>query len=193
MTMFVPMAANAEVNGETVLSVVEGMGIYKAKAIAVLEKNGIKGPKPGLWYGQKSWLDAFKEIYESIGQNTLYSIGLKIPENAKFPPQIQTIHDALGAIDVAYHMNHRIGGKVLFDGQTGKMTEGIGHYTFTKISDREAKVVCPNPYPCDFDRGIVEGMARKFKPAGSMITVAHNDAAPCRKKGAQSCEYGVKW
>ena len=35
----------------------------------------------------------------------------RIPANAKFPPQIKTIEDALGAIDMAYHMNHRINGK----------------------------------------------------------------------------------
>jgi hypothetical protein len=36
-------------------------------------------------------------------------------------------------------------------------------------------------------------MARKFKPAGSMVQVTHNDAAPCRKKGTGSCEYKIKW
>ena len=53
MTMFVPMTANVEVNGETVLSVVDGMGLYKTKALAILEKNGMKDPKPGSWYSQK--------------------------------------------------------------------------------------------------------------------------------------------
>lgn len=73
------------------------------------------------------------------------------------------------------------------------MSEGIGHYVFSKPGDREAKMVCQNPYPCDFDRGIIEGMARKFRPTGSTVQIAHNDAAPCRKKGAQSCEYIIKW
>jgi len=130
----------------------------------------------------------------SLGSNTLYSIGLKIPENANFPPQIDSIEKALGAIDMAFHMNHRINGKVLFDPQTGTIHEGIGHYTFAKVSEKEAKMTCLNSYPCDFDRGIIEGMAKKFKPAGSLfVQVQHNDAAPCRKKGAESCEYKIKW
>lgn len=54
--------------------VIDGMGLYKTKAMAILDKNGIKEPKPGSWYSQASWLNAFKEIYESIGSNTLYSI-----------------------------------------------------------------------------------------------------------------------
>jgi hypothetical protein len=119
MTMFVAITANAEVNGETVYSVVAGMGSFKTRAQEVLTKNGIENPKPGRWYSQQAWLNAFKEISTSIGPNTLYCIGLKIPENAKFPPHIETIEDALQAIDVAYHMNHRINGNVLFDAQTG--------------------------------------------------------------------------
>ena len=193
MPVFIAKNASAEVNGETVNSIVDGMGSYKAKAVEILSKNGITDPKPGLWYSQQSWLNAFKEISTVLGPNTLYSIGLKIPENAKFPPQIDSIEKALSAIDLAFHMNHRIDGKVLFDPQTGTIHEGIGHYTYAKLSEKEAKMTCPNSYPCDFDRGIIEGMAKKFKPAGSFVQVQHNDAAPCRKKGGESCEYKIKW
>ncbi len=193
MAMFVAKNANAEVNGETVLSIVDGMGAFKLKALEILSKNCITDPKPGMWYNQQNWLNSFKEIATSIGSKTLHSIGLKIPENAKFPPQINSIEKALSAIDIAFHMNHRINGKVLFDPQTGTIHEGIGHYTYSSLSENEAKMICPNSYPCDFDRGIIEGMAKKFCPAGSIVNVQHNDAAPCRKKGAESCEYKIKW
>jgi len=193
MTQFVAVNVQAEVNGETVYSIIDGMGSFKAKAIAILEKNGIKDPKPGMWFKQQAWLDAFKEISTVVGNSTLYTIGLKIPENAQFPPQIDNIEKALSAIDIAYHMNHRVGGKILFDGATGKMSEGIGHYVFKKISDREIKIIGENPYPCDFDRGIIEGMARKFKPAGAFISIAHDAGCPCRKTEGASCTYTVKW
>ena len=193
MAMFVAKTANAEVNGETVNSIISGMGAFKARAIEILSKNGIDGPKAGLWYSQQSWLDAFKDIATLLGPNTLYSIGLTIPENAKFPPEIDSIEKALGAIDVAFHMNHRINGKVLFDPQTGTIQEGIGHYTFERIGEKEGKMICPNSYPCDFDRGIINGTARKFKAVGDIVQVIHNDAAPCRKKGADSCEYIINW
>jgi predicted hydrocarbon binding protein len=193
MAMFVAVSANAEVNGETVFSIVDGMGVFKARAMDILTKSGIKDPKPGMWFKQQDWLNAFKEISTLLGPNTLFSIGKKIPENAKFPPQIDNIEKAIAAIDVAYHMNHRIDGKVLFDTNTGKMAEGIGHYSFTKISEKEAKMVCPNPYPCDFDRGLIEGTAKKFMKNGSFVKVTHNDNAKCRKKGADSCEYIVTW
>lgn len=48
MAMFVAMTPNAEVNGETVYSIVDGMGAFKSAALKILEKNGIKDPKPGM-------------------------------------------------------------------------------------------------------------------------------------------------
>lgn len=179
MAQFRAYAQGVEVNGETVLAIVDGMGSFKDMAVKVLTDCGIPNPKPGQWYPQQAWLDAFKKIADTIGSNTLYSIGKKIPENAKFPPQINSIDKALSAIDVAYHMNHR-GGE-------------IGSYTCQKAGERAIKMVCPNPYPCDFDRGIIEAMALKFKPEKSVLIVRHDDSAACRKKGANSCTYNVTW
>jgi len=179
MAQFKAFSANVEVNGETVLSVVDGMGAMKHMVTSILEEAGIRNPKPGQWYKQQSWLDAFKKISGSVGPNTLSQIGQKIPENAKFPPDINTIEKALGAIDVAYHMNHR-GGE-------------IGHYSFKPEGPNQVTLECANPYPCDFDRGIITAMARRFAPAGNAVKVTHDDAKPCRKKGAESCTYHVSW
>lgn len=180
MAQFVAFAPKVEVNGETVLSIVDGMGTFKEKALTILASNGIKAPKPGDWYPQQFWLNAFKTISEQVGANTLFTIGKKIPENAKFPPAIDAIEKALGAIDMAYHMNHR-GGE-------------IGNYGYSADGPKGAKMVCKNPYPCEFDRGIIEAMATRFKPKGSIVVrVKHDDSAPCRKKGADACTYLVSW
>jgi hypothetical protein len=175
-----------------VRSVLEGMGSAKALGTRFLTKVGIGEPKAGQWYQQQKWLDAFKEIAGEIGPNTLFQIGLAIPRNAVFPPEIDTIQKALSAIDIAYHMNHRLDGKVLFDG--AKMGEGIGHYTCTpNANGRSAVVVCANPYPCDFDKGIIEAMARRFKPATSMSVSMRHDDGGCRKNGNNACTWHVSW
>jgi hypothetical protein len=180
MAQFRAFAQGVEVNGETVYSIVDGMGSFKHTALSVLSENGIKDPKPGQWYSQQKWLDAFRNIAETIGPSTLFSIGLKIPENAQFPPEIDSIEKALSAIDVAYHMNHQ-GGE-------------IGHYKFISIGIRSGKMVCENPYPCDFDRGLIEAMARRFKQKDAVrVKVEHDDKAPCRKRGANSCTYKISW
>lgn len=85
-----------------------------------------------------------------------------------FPPEINTIEKGLAAIDIAYHMNHR-GGE-------------IGHYKFQSTGNNSGKMVCDNPYPCEFDRGIIEAMAQKFKPKDSIMAfVEHDESQPCRR------------
>ncbi|MBT8225353.1 MAG: hypothetical protein HKP61_23195 [Dactylosporangium sp.] len=162
------------------LSIVAGMGAFTSRALKVLAASGIQDPQAGQWYSQQAWLDAFQKLGEQLGPNTLIMIGKTIPENAKFPPNINSIETALASIDKAYHMNHR-GGE-------------IGSYKVVSSQPKSARMVCENPYPCDFDRGIVLGTATKYKPATSgAVRVSHDDTQPCRKKGARSCTYQIDW
>jgi len=167
------------VNGQTVLSVIRGMGAFEATAAQILQRNGIPNPAPTVWYPQQAWLNAFREIANSIGNSTLYQIGRSIPRNAKFPPGIDTVEKALDSIDAAYHLNHR-GGE-------------IGHYSFAKTGPKGGSMTCQNPYPCEFDRGLVEAVANQFKPAGSIVRVQHDTAKPCRAKQGESCTYVISW
>jgi hypothetical protein len=180
MAQFQAISPGVQVNGETVLAIVEGMGAFKANALQILAECGIKDPKPGQWYPQQNWLNAFKLIAQKLGAATLGQIGRAIPENAKFPPEIDCIEKALGSIDAAYHMNHK-GGQ-------------IGTYKFEKTGERTATVVCDNPYPCDFDKGLIQAMANKFAPKGTTrVSVMHDPSKGCRKNGDKSCTYSVKW
>lgn len=179
MKTFVASSSKVEVNGETIYSIVDGMGAFKTSAIKLLSENGIIEVKPGQWYNQQSWLNAFKTISEKVGNATLFNIGIAIPENAKFPPEIKEAHQALGAIDIAYRMNHR-GGE-------------IGSYKYSKTGEKSAVVVCNNPYPDEFDRGLITAMCRKFLPQGTLVTVAIDAAKPSRSKGGDSTTYNVSW
>ncbi|MBN2306872.1 hypothetical protein JXD20_02705 [Candidatus Peregrinibacteria bacterium] len=179
MAQFEPFAPNVEVNGETVLATVNSFPEYmKDMAIKLLKDSGISNPKPGNWYSQKAWLDSFREIYEQYGSNTLYEIGKRIPANAKFPPKIHNIEEALAAIDVAYHNNHR----------NGK----IGFYRLVKHDKANKRLImhCKNPYPCDFDRGIITAMARKFEFS---VEVELDTTKPSRKEGAEDSWYIVSY
>ena len=180
MAQFRAFSPSVEVNGETVLAVVKGLGAFKERAMKLLAENGIPDIKPGGWYNQQSWLNVFKVVAEKLGPATLYMIGKEIPESANFPPGIDSIEKGLSLIDIAYHMNHR-GGE-------------IGEYKFVKIGDKKAKMICANPYPCDFDRGLIEAVARKFKTKEILsVNIKHDDTQPCRKKGHDSCSYNIDW
>ncbi|MDD5067352.1 MAG: hypothetical protein PHF84_09935 [bacterium] len=192
MAEFKAFETGIEVNGETILSVVAGMEIAKNMALDILKQHGIDDPRPGKWYSQQSWLDSFKTISEKVGSKTLNLIGRSIPNKAQWPPQVNSIEAALASIDVAYHMNHRKNGTVMFNPEKGTMIEGIGHYGFEKIGEKKIKMVCKNPYPCEFDKGIIEAAAKKFS-TGEIITVAEDTTLNCRKKGGDVCTYLVSW
>jgi hypothetical protein len=98
MAQFEAFDPEVEVNGETVLSVIDGMGTYKSIGEKILQENGIVNPQPGEWYSQQAWLNAFRTIAEKVGDSTLYEIGKKIPENAQFPPEVDSTEKGLGVI-----------------------------------------------------------------------------------------------
>ena len=194
VAQFIAYNKRVEVSGEVVFALLKGVDAYKKDALATLKANGIDKPVITNWYPQQAYLNAFKSISEKLGPYALYEVGKMIPEIAKWPPQIKTIEEGLPSIDVAYHLNHRIGSKILVNKILGILLEGIGHYKYEKSGLRSAVMVCNNPYPCDFDRGIIEAVVNKFNPPDcKAYSVKHNDLLPCRKLGHDSCTYTIKW
>jgi hypothetical protein len=56
MAQFIPFDTNVEVNGQTVLSVINGVSdTYKEKIKLILAKKGIVDPQPNKWYKQEHW------------------------------------------------------------------------------------------------------------------------------------------
>ncbi|MDR1867771.1 MAG: hypothetical protein LBQ77_05860 [Treponema sp.] len=189
---------NIEVNGSTVFSIIAGLGYFTNLSRRYFSQVGIgtvinKQLHVDLngWYPQAAWLEAFENIANQVGDRVLFNIGLSIPAHAQFPPWVKDIHSAIQSIDVAYHLNHRKNGKELFNLKTGFMAEGIGHYGYSKgLKENQIISISNNPYPCAFDHGIITAMAQKFNP---FATVTHDDMAPCRKKGADTCTYNIAW
>ncbi|NJL12855.1 MAG: hypothetical protein HC913_07560 [Microscillaceae bacterium] len=182
MAQYIPFAPDVEVNGETILSFVQAIPAYSNIMLDILKFHGINQPKPGQWYSQESWLNAFKEIGEKYGANTLFAIGKAIPDNAQFPPDIDNLEKALSSIDIAYHMNHQ-GGEI-----------GYYHLIDFQSEYRFAKMECKNPYPSNFDKGIITAIARKFKPDTAIVVqVELDENYPSRLNGSESCTYKVSW
>ena len=188
-----------EVNGESLGATVDAFKQYPAVVSKYLVKyelvKTVNGkPEPidrSAWYPFDRWLAAYQQIAKEIGLNSLYTIGKKIPENAAFPPHLTDIRSALGSMDIAYHLNHRKNGTPMFDPATGVMLEGIGHIrTQFFDNERRATVLCEEPYPCEFDRGLITALANRFEP---MAKTLHDNSAPCRKKGDSSCTFHVSW
>ena len=179
MAQFEAFDEQVEVRGDVVLSLVNVMGAFKSLALGILSDHGIDDPQGHQWYSQQAWLDSFRAIADQVGPNTLYQIGRQIPEQAEYPPGIGSIEEALSQLDAAYRASHR-GGEV-------------GHYRYLATGLRSGRVICDNPYPCDFDRGLIDSLARHFEPIGSFVDVSHDELAPCKKHQGDSCTFVVKW
>lgn len=190
MAEYKAFTSGVEVNGQTIYSVIDAMKGFDDIAHELLDKNGIKNFSRDDWYPQEAWLNAFKDIAENVGEKTLFNIGKAILTNAMLPPGIDTIDKGLSLIDVAYHMNHRLDGKIMFDPSNGVMLEGIGHYLYEKTGEKSAKMIGQNPYPCEFDRGIVMSMARRFQPLAEVVL---DKSVKNRKDGNETSTYLVTW
>lgn len=179
MALFTAYSELVEVNGKTVLSVVHGMGTVKAIGMKYLREAGIPDVNPNGWYKQQLWLDTFRLISVKVGKSTLKAIGRSIPDHAVFPGHISDIHSALQAIDNAYKLNHRNG--------------DIGEYRYRKITEHEAELCCINPFPSEFDEGLIETMAKRYARSGENPSVMLKINAETRRHGGHSCTFTITW
>ena len=179
MAQFTALDPGVEVSGAAILSTIVGL---ENDVTPLLEKYGITRVEPDAWYLQQHWLDILKAISEGRGSRgpvmDLVSIGMRIPDHALWPPDVDSIESALFSIDIAYQMNHR-GGR-------------IGSYGAERTGDKHIRMVCDNPYPSDFDYGIIYRTTQKFLPEKQMFIVERADT-PSRLKGDDRCIYNVTW
>jgi hypothetical protein len=190
MPLYVALRPDIEVLGQPALNVFSAMGPHASLGIRIAARHGIKNMVPTGWYPQQAWLNTLREICESTGENTLFSVGKRIPELAVWPADLPGIEAAMAALDVVYHLNHRRGGQVMYDPSTGTMLEGIGRYSYRSEGKRRGVMVCENPYPSDLDRGIISGVARRYQPT---VEVEQDDGQPSRKRGGESCTFIIRW
>ena len=196
MAEYVQFEKNIEANGSAAMIFILSGAIGKESRKALLKKHGItEDIKPDAWYDLQSILNAYKELAENIGEMNLFLVGKAVMEQAEFPP-MDGLESALKSIDVAYHMNHRKNGQVMFDPNNGSMIEGIGHYTLTKYDaeKKEAEMECHTPYPSKFEEGLITQIVRRFKPAGSLRgRVTLDDSKETRKRGGDRCTFKIQW
>lgn len=193
-----PREPGIEVLGATVVAFLTGFQHFPHVASRYLSKFGIVPPgkdlsavEPTKWYPQAAVLATYEAIANEIGGNTLYGLGAQMVRATPVPPEVRDLAAVLRYLDAGYHLHHRKNGVVMFDPATGRQLEGIGHYAYKRQGDeRKILVVCDNPYPCDFDRGIVTALVTRFEPRG---TAVHDEQSPCRKRGGDSCTFVVKW
>lgn len=170
---------NVEITGWAVSAILEGSGVFRNKIMKIFSNNGIIDFAPSNWYPRDAFVNSLQDIALFIGPHTLYLIGRTIHETALFPDSLDTLEKGLASIDTAHAMNHRGSGK-------------IGNYLLQKDKDDNLSMVCTGPYPCEFDRGIIEGVAVKCNHLDKPVRIFHDDSNGCRDVGGASCTYLIK-
>ena len=180
MQAFQASSPRDRVSGASVQAFISALGFYGPRGLQILSEKGIEDPQADAWYPFQSYLDAQRVVYERVGPNTVARVGRKLVQEADFPPQLRTIHDALSTLDDDYHTRH-----------TG---DDVGGFRYERTGDRTCTVRVRNPYPCELDRNVVEELCRHFKPDGvPAVFVRHADGVSCRKDGADECVLNVWW
>lgn len=174
---------NVEINGQTVLTIVEeAMGLfsddYRTRALDALAEEGISEPATDEWYPQQAWLNAFETIAYDLQPHVLDRLGEALPDVAEWPNNFNDVSTGIQSIGKAYERNHR-GGE-------------IGSYEYEEIDGQTGIVTCDNPYPCQFDRGLIRGVAQKYAPVDSFVFVEETGET-CRRDGDDTCTYTVHW
>ncbi|MFB6361227.1 MAG: hypothetical protein ABEH59_07875 [Halobacteriales archaeon] len=183
MTEFEAFDTDVEVHGQTILAVVDGALSnfskgYRESAHEALAENGIEDPEADEWYPQQAWLNTFKVIADELEPHLLDRLGEQIPPTVDWPSGISGVEQGLKAIDEAYQLNHRGG--------------DIGYYRFEPRDEQSGEVICRNPYPCLFDRGLVRAVAQRYAPVESFVFV-EEERDQCRRDGDNACTYTVYW
>ncbi len=171
----------AQVSGEFIISILNGLHDFKNEALKLLEKYGIKDPKKEEWHSFKLWLKVIEELGKEIGPTRLYILGTTFLENNEMLNHYD-LEKGLNFISGIYRKNHKDG--------------NIGAFKLINFNNenREAEMMSDTPYPCDFERGIIMYVANKFNPKNNKnLLVVHKDLKTCRKRGIDYCIYLIKW
>jgi len=178
MTQFVAFDPKAEVSGSAILLLIAAIG---HPVVPIITRHfGVTTFTPDLWLPMQANLDVLREISQPAYNvvSDFVKIGIRVPDFFEFPPEINSISMALQSLNEAYHWAHRNG--------------EIGYYRAEIKDENHIDVICHNPYPCDFDYGLIYGMVRRFCPEGFTFTVRHAEGE-CRKNGGDTCIYHVEW
>lgn len=179
MEQFRASSPQDRVAGDSILAVVEAMGAFRTRALKLLAEHGISDPRSGEWYPLQGYLDALRSIYDTRGAATVSVTGRKLVESNPFPPEIDSLEKALASLNTDYLKRHR--------------GSDVGGFRLEPVGERSVRMVVRNPYPCELDRAVVEAICQRFRPAGRLPRVTHEDGAGCRKDGADACTLLVSW
>jgi hypothetical protein len=109
---------------------------------------------PAGWYPTRIEL----EVLAALSPGEEYCAGWDIPDFVKLPKS-ENIIAAFHALDIGYHLNHRLNGQLMYDTRQWRIVEGIGNFTARADGSRAAVVSAPGPFSAHFNYGLITRVA----------------------------------
>jgi hypothetical protein len=111
----------------------------------------------------------------------MFVTGKAIGQALKIPDSQRSMEQVLSSLGQTWRVNHRY------------ITSDVG-WMYQKTGDRSAVMTIVFPYPDDFERGILTGVAERFKPADSVqIKVVMDEAKPRNDRRGAFTTFLVSW
>ncbi len=176
MPEYEALSSSAEVKGNAILAIIEGM-TNKDLARDILAKYGLSDVDPNSWYPEQSWLNIFSDISGELGDAALYLVGRATAGIIDIPSDISSIQEAIDRLDEIYQAHHK-----------GR----AGSYIVTEVGDDYARIESKNPRPCAYDMGFLSAFLEMHND-GKPVEIEHEDEMCCRKMHYFECVYIVKW
>lgn len=128
----------------------------------ILETYDLENIDPEAWYPQQLTLDIQRSIKNQPGgSNMLVSIGMKIIDNAQFPP-MESLQDAVEAFAASYPMNFK-----------NQADDDVIQAEF--VGDNHIQVINGSPHSDEMIYGYIYSLIRRFAPQGTRPKVAFED------------------
>lgn len=166
----------AQVSGGNILSLLGAMQAFRRTGEQILAEHGIRDVQAERWYPLDAYVAALDAITTRIGPKTIFRVGQEIPNHIPLPPGLDSFEKIAGSFGPAFAMNHR--------------GAGLGGISHTITGPRSARIVSGTPYPCDFDRGVIQGFFSTLLKVRCVIEA--DVTAPCKSRGGRNCTYDVR-
>jgi hypothetical protein len=172
--------SGAEVRSGTARALLNALGILSQETQRILNAHGLPTLTQQEWYPVQTLLQCLSDIRSQMGPYTLHSLGRHSAQHIAFLPTEVSFLAALLSLNELYQTRHRGPGE-------------LGGYHCRAQGGRSAHVRCDNPYPCEFDQGMLESLFERFRPPESFrLRLAHAPEG-CRTQGARACLYHLQW
>ena len=152
---FMSFDPSAELSGMFILSFIHSM--WADDVIPLIKKHGFEEVEADAWYSQQAWLDFLTELYRLPDSlNRMVSVGLKVGDALPFPPEVNTLEQAMEFSSQA--MDH--------------LHSGLwGSEKVEKVSKKHVRVIAHTPYPDAATYGVYWAVAKRFPPASKDFTI----------------------